>query len=113
MLVKTAHACNKDKDRWFGLIQSYALRHQVTTNLQIIFRTREPEIVNIDDQEKLVLRVPKGTVPIGNSLKADTGEVSFAMCFPVAPGIGMSVQCQIQRADGTYHTTVDPCLGPF
>ncbi len=74
----------------------------------MLLRTGKFEIVDVDDQEKLVYWMPKGTVPIGNSLKAHTSKVCFAMCFPVASRIGVTVQCQVKWTYWTYHACLYP-----
>ena len=77
------------------IIKLKVIAYQVPTGLWVFSWTCDPEIVNKDDQEYLQTWVPECTLPFGDSLKAHTCEVCFAMCFPAAPCVWTSVESKL------------------
>ncbi|MCR9111607.1 MAG: hypothetical protein NXH94_22500, partial [Rhodobacteraceae bacterium] len=72
--------------------------------LEIGLGAREFEVVDVDDEEKLQLRVSVATLPLADGLEAQRLKRTVTMLFPIAPRVGMTIEGEPERTDGVTHT---------
>ena len=78
----------------------------------VLLRASKFEIVNTDDQEHLLLWMPKATTPFSDRDEAHLfHQVCFTMTLPIAPRVGMPIERKSKGADRILHAL--PRLRPL
>ena len=95
-----------------GLIHLDALSDTPPALCQLVRRATQFEVIDVNDQEKTEILMPKTAAPRLDGFEPHAHKVSLTMLFPVAPRVGVTVQGEEQWAHGIDNCRV-PMRGPL